>query len=72
MKQHDKQKSFLNYLDHAYNQPIGELCNRINDAKGEASHSILLSVLCDRVAVNMGEVEKHNVLIKKFKKTRDN
>ena len=72
VKIENKQKLFFHYLDDAYNQPIGELCQRIHDSKGEACYSILLSVLCDRVDLNSDNFEKHNVLIKKFKKTRDN
>lgn len=72
MKENNRQKSFFNYLDDAYNQPIGQLCNRIINAKGEAHYSILLSVLCDRVDIKSTEKSKHNVLIKKFKRERNN
>ena len=60
---------FLNYLDEAYNQSIGELCDRLMDSSGTFEHPILLSVLCDRVDMsNFDKTNQPNIKKKAMKK----
>ena len=47
------EEGFSEFLDEAFEMPIGELIERIDNCKGKVSHPILLSVLCERVKVDL-------------------
>lgn len=69
MKEHKKQQKFLDFVDEAYNQPIGDLCDRINKSDGNGTQPLLHSILCERLNIDEVDFEfEPNVKVKKKKR----
>lgn len=66
---YEEQNKLYYYVKSKYDMPIGELCQEVNNNKGEICHPLLYSVLCARVNVNEKE---NNRTLKKVRKININ